>query len=94
MALIDYKWQITGEAEVYPELKLKDPTFYVRAVYYNAETRIADVEVIFTEGVYPHSRTFSLPVPGEDESLSASNIKLFIQHNFPKAVQIGGGDLM
>jgi len=94
MALIDFKWKLNGVHEVYPELELQDPEFYVRAVYYNAETRIADIEVIFTEGVYPHSRTFSLPVPAQDESLSASNIKMFIQMNFPTAIQISGDNLV
>lgn len=94
MALADYRWQINEEAEVYPGLLLRNPEFRVESVYYHAPTRKADIEVVFYEGLAPHSRMFTLQVPEQDEGLSAQNIKLFITLNFPNAVQIAGDNLI
>ncbi len=94
MALADYRWKISGDKEVYPELTLRNPEFRVESVYYHAPSRKADIEVVFYEGVAPHSRMFSLQVPEQDEGLTAQNIKLFITKNFPTAVQISGDELL
>ncbi len=94
MALADYRWQITGDTEVYPGLTLRNPEFKVESVYYHTPTRKADIEVVFYEGVAPHSRMFSLQVPAQDEGLTAQNIKLFITMNFPTATQIAGDNIM
>lgn len=94
MALADFRWKLDGDHEVYPGLELRNPEFRVEAVYYHAPTRKADIEVVFYEGLAPHSRMFTLQVPEHDEGLSAENIKLFISMNFPKASQIAGDNLL
>jgi len=87
MPLKDFRWNIEGDEEVYPGLMLRDPEFRVASVLYHPETRTAQIEVVFTEGLAPHSRFFELEVPGNNESLSAAAIRLFIVSLFPHANQ-------
>lgn len=86
MALKDYRWTIDGES-TFADLTLNDITVRVRAVNYNAETRVADVEVLAREGEgkFEHSRTFSYTLEGDDESLSAKNVQTFIDAVFSNA---------
>lgn len=89
MALKDERWVIQGEA-VFADLTLLNPTLRVRTVLYNAETRVADIEVLASEngGMYEHSRMFTYALQGEDESLSAANIQLFMDAIFVGASRV------
>ena len=89
MALKDERWEIQGEAD-FADLTLLNPILRVRTVLYNTETRIADIEVLANEngGKFEHSRTFSYQLQGEDESLSAATIQLFMDSVFVGANRI------
>jgi len=86
MALKDYRWTIEGES-TFADLSLRDITMRVRSVNYNAETRVAHIEVLAREGEgkFEHSRTFSYELQGDDESLSAQNVQTFIDAVFSNA---------
>lgn len=89
MALKDERWVIQGEA-VFADLTLLNPTLRVKSVLYNAETMIADIEVLAIEngGKFEHSRTFNYQLQGTDESLSAATIQLFMDSVFVGASRI------
>jgi hypothetical protein len=86
MALKDYRWTIEGES-TFADLTLNNITMRVRSVNYNAETRVAQIEVLAREGEgkFEHSRTFSYELGGDDESLSAENVQAFIDAVFSGA---------
>ena len=88
MALKDYRWTIEGES-TFADLTLNNITMRVRSVNYNAETRVAQIEVLAREGdgKFEHSRTFAYELQGDDESLSASNIQTFMDAMFSNAVR-------
>ena len=90
-SLKDVRWQIIGETEI-QDMTLLDPIFRVKTVNYNAETMIADVELMFREGVgiYEHSRIFQSQLSQGQENLSADDIALFVEATFPTATRIDG----
>ena len=89
MALKDERWIIQGEA-VFADITLLNPTLRVKTVLYNAETMIADIEVIAVEnnGKFEHSRTFAYQLQGADESLSAATIEEFMNLTFVGASRV------
>ncbi|MCH2199874.1 MAG: hypothetical protein MK081_13935 [Flavobacteriales bacterium] len=85
MALWDITWEMQGEQQVTEDLLLLNPTFKVKRINYDAETRHFQVEVIFQEGSYKHSRTFDNTLAEGDESIDAVLIAQFINTQFPTA---------
>jgi hypothetical protein len=90
MALKDYRWTIEGES-TFADLTLNNIVMRVRSVNYNAETRVAQVEVLAREGdgKFEHSRNFSYELQGDDESLSSANVQAFIDAVFDNANRVG-----
>jgi hypothetical protein len=87
--LRDYRWIIEGEAQV-ADIILNNPSFMVNTVYYKAQEKVADIELLFWEGdgIYRHSRIFSIEVIGETEGLDRDTVASVINNLFPNANQI------
>jgi hypothetical protein len=88
--LRDYRWSISGLKQITEDLELNNPNFLCQSVYYRAQNKIADIELIFWEdqGVFRHSRTFSIPVEGPTEGLDKQSVKDAINTIFTDAIMV------
>jgi len=90
MALKDYRYKITGDTiQVASDLVLNNPEFRVNSVYYKAQELEADIELLIREGegVFFHSRNYTINVPLEQEGLDAASVDFAVQSIFPNAVR-------
>lgn len=88
--LKDYQWALNG-VQTIQDFTMNNPHFKVARVDYNAITKVARLELVFTEGVNGVNvvaRDFSLPVTGTDEGLSKATVAGAISQLFPNAIQI------
>jgi len=85
--LKDYRWSMSGMQQVYFDLTLNDPNFLCQSVYYKAQEKEADIELMFWEGsgVYQHSRTYSINVTGATEGLDRTSVAGAISQIFTGA---------
>ena len=70
----------TGVIQITDDLTLENPTLEVSTVNYNWITDDVNLEIIFSEGVYRHSRTFSFN-NGDKNELSCDDVYLFISNH-------------
>lgn len=90
MALKDYRYTITGSSiQVASDLVLNEPELRINSVYYKAQELQADIELLIREenGIYFHSRNFTIDVPVDQEGLDATSVDFAIQSIFPNAVR-------
>ena len=90
MALKDYRYTITGSTiQVASDLALNTPELRINSVYYKAQELQADIELLIREenGIYFHSRNYTIDVPVDQEGLDATSVNGAIQSIFPAAVR-------
>lgn len=66
----------TGNIEITSELTLKDPELSIKKVNYDWETHKVDIEIIFTEGAYKHSRSFIYDIAPDGEMTTDDVLQL------------------
>lgn len=88
--LKDYRWKITGQTQVAPDLILNDPEFMCNTIYYKVQENSADVELLFWErnGLFKHSRIYPFSITESNERLDKTWISLVINTIFPNSEQI------
>lgn len=69
----------TGTIKITDELTLLNPTLEINTVTYNWSTNKVDIEVLFLEGVFPHSRTFSFDTEGKEKT--KADIRSYIKNH-------------
>lgn len=60
----------TGKINITNELTLTDPTLEISKVCYDWLAETVDIELIFKEGSYKHSRSFNYSTAGKNELTS------------------------
>ena len=68
----------TGKINITDELTLTDPTLEIAKVCYDWIAQTVDIELIFKEGSYNHSRTFQYKTDGSEE-LTSDDIIAFLK---------------
>ena len=89
--LKQYKWQIIGAYQVAPDLSLTNAVFICSKVIYDVQSRIAEVELCFVEGLdgtFKNYRSIFLQLAEGSESLDTATIVLFITSAYPTAIQL------
>jgi len=69
-----------GKIEITDELTLLDPTLEIIRVNYNWDKDSVDIECLFSEGVYKHSRTFTFSTDGSGELTTKDILSFIINH--------------
>lgn len=68
----------TGKINITDELTLTNPTLEISKVCYDWIAQTVDIEIIFKEGSYNHSRSFTYKTDGRGE-LTSDDIAAFIK---------------
>lgn len=93
MALKDYRYTISGNSiQVASDLVLNNPELRINSVYYKTQELQADIELLIREGdgLFLHSRSYTIGVPLEQEGLDATSVDYAVQSIFPNAVRTDG----
>ena len=70
----------TGEIKITEDLTLLNPSLDILKVNYNWNNNTVDIECLFKEGIYKHSRIFTFDTDGSGELTSLDILEFINNH--------------